>query len=278
MEEITFEELNKIATDNFEKYMDYGLYNQWKEYQHDLSTIVKNKWDKELNLLYMQSILLMDSYEKINNYIVENNLIPIDKEFTYYCCRSIYLKSIKMFNSIIILLQNGFTDSAFMLWRNLYENSIIICFILQEGEEIAKAYFEEDTNADTNYYMWAKKSSKISEKQRVNFKTIYDNCQNKKSFLKEQYDFASKLLHVNPKSTFFTLETEIDGDTENQPFGFNSNGLTIPIQYTTLSMFQIANKYFTVIPLEFSFLSISLNNKITQEIINTLKTKGEKND
>ena len=57
-------------------------------------------------------------------------------------------KSIKLFRETLLLCKNGFPDGALILARNIYEQMIICCFIIEQKDDvkhdgIIEKYFDD---------------------------------------------------------------------------------------------------------------------------------------
>lgn len=83
-------------------------------------------------------------------------------------------RSFRIYNEILSLLKNGFPEAALARWRTLYENIIIIIYILSQEnkEEIANKYIDNQKIIDVKnlekYLNYSEKSE--SELEKVNIK------------------------------------------------------------------------------------------------------------
>lgn len=60
-----------------------------------------------------------------------------------YKCKVLQLlanRNLQTFSAILTLLQNGFADQAYMLFRNMFENRVVSQFILHNNEEVRRNY------------------------------------------------------------------------------------------------------------------------------------------
>ena len=62
-----------------------------------------------------------------------------------YKCKVLQMlanRNLQTFSAILTLLQNGFADQAYMLFRNMFENRVVSQFILHNNEEVAKQFYK----------------------------------------------------------------------------------------------------------------------------------------
>lgn len=161
------------------------------------------------------------------------------------CLESIFIRSCKVYQEIYVLLSSGLADGAWARWRTLYELSIIGEFLVENGEEAAKKYYNSTDNSQ--YYNWAKKLPCFKEEYvgykknwKITFQAIYDKCKMPNPSWKKSYDAASNTIHASAKGTFYSF----GGNDDNKSIIMGDlNGIEIPAIYSAQSLSLVAWYY-----------------------------------
>jgi len=122
-----------------------------------LETCIKDFWDGRENnqcvvkekygLMIQQLSILFLLLQDINGFVKQSFDAKKDKDTIKQrinACNKLYNKSLQTFIDMFGLLDNGSMMSSFLLWRSIYENYIIACYIAKSTEEEAKLFNEID--------------------------------------------------------------------------------------------------------------------------------------
>lgn len=110
----------------------------------DYRIYLDSVWNKGFALSDAMYEMIVEALVEYNSRITTEHSDEIEEN--QYKCRVLQLilnRSLQTFSAILSLLQNGFADQAYMLFRSLYENWIISTFISQSNEETAKLFYQE---------------------------------------------------------------------------------------------------------------------------------------
>jgi hypothetical protein len=103
--------------------------------------------DKYPNMIQQLSFLFL-IFQDINGFIKQSLDNKKDKDTIKQritACNKLYNKSLQTFIDMFALLDNGSMMNSFLLWRSIYENYIIACYIAKGTEEEAKLFNEYET-------------------------------------------------------------------------------------------------------------------------------------
>ena len=114
-------------------------------------------------------------------------------------------KGIQTYAEVVTLLKNGYPYGAIALARNLFELMVIIRFIAQENEMVARGYYEasqkplDQQNGNKNYE-WAKTAECIDEKERKRMclGLLQEKCEMTDPKFGEVFGFHCKFVHATP--------------------------------------------------------------------------------
>lgn len=210
-------------------------YKEDQEENFNFQEYLENIWGHgfELsNLLYSVILDELDSYSRRLETEHKDDL-PGNK----YKCKVLQLlanRNLQTYASILCLMQNGFGDQAFMLFRNMFENSIFSKFIFESNEQTAKAFYEAQNKdiKSKDDFSWVRYSNRFDKNERISFKKIFEKCKFEKNYADiwyGQYKLACKLLHTTPQGTSKTLCSNPTADemfslVGQSPFGLNLAG------------------------------------------------------
>ena len=217
-----------------------------KNYQKHLDAI----WKKGFELSNAMYLFVLEELESYSNRLEAEHSDELKDN--KYKCKVLQLlanRNLQTFSAILTLLQNGFADQAYMLFRNMFENRVVSQFILHNNEEVAKQFYigQVDDIHERNQkdYEWARVSGVFSEKDRVTFKKIYDKCMFNKEYgdiWYKQYQLACKLLHTTPQGTTRTLAV-IPNGTEISLVGQTSYGLNLAAEHSAIMLEETVKNY-----------------------------------
>lgn len=195
-------------------------------------------------------------------------------EENQYKCKVLQLilnRSLQTFAAILSLLQNGFADQAYMLFRSLYENWIIGTFISQSNEKTARLFYQEQntiSKSTKDDYSWARLSGKFTPKESVNFNAISSKCAIDNSYLeiwRVQYRVACKLLHTSPQGTCNTF-SQPPTQKEWAIVGATPHGLNLSAEHSAIMLENIARNYFLLFQDQSNIVFLLVLHKWVDEI------------
>ena len=167
----------------------------------------RNRINKEISHNYGDLFAVIQSVRKLSVLGIQqvDLLVHTDEaEFRdcikrYNAMSSLMIKYIEVFDEIICLIEHGFPDGAMQRWRTFLEYSIIILFILEQGEETAEAYIKnlhksvaDDLRPRTNY-AWAKAAACFREEKEISIMKLLDQINGMDSRIKKIYVTLYKL-------------------------------------------------------------------------------------
>ena len=207
-------------------------------------------WKKGFELSNAMYLFVLEELESYSNRLETEHSDELKDN--KYKCKVLQLlanRNLQTFSAILTLLQNGFADQAYMLFRNMFENRVISQFILQNSEETAKQFYmaqvDDIHGVKQKDYEWAKLSGLFYEKDRVTFKKIYDKCMFNKEYgdiWYKQYQLACKLLHTTPQGTTKTLAA-IPNGTEISLVGQTPYGLNLAAEHSAIMLEETVKNY-----------------------------------
>jgi len=151
---------------------------------------VKEKYPNMIQHLSIFFLILQD----INGFIKQSLDNKKDKDTIKQrinACNKLYNKSLQTFIDMFGLLDNGSMMNSFLLWRSIYENYIIACYIAKGTEEEAKLFNEYETvqkNKLTGVKLTKEEKAKFAKKYGRDFESndlcFAKNMKGKKVFIK----------------------------------------------------------------------------------------------
>lgn len=162
------------------------------------------------------------------------------KQYAFLVLQHMHGRVCQQFLEIMYLLKLGFADGAYARWRSMYELCCCMDLIKQEGEILAKHYYE-CSKEKTKAFEWANIVKK--ENGRNMSGTFTDIHKNSKlnSIWKKQYDLACWICHSSPQGTFKRLS---NGEGMNYvPVGHSDYGIAMPAEHSAM-MLNIASAIF----------------------------------
>ena len=127
----------------------------------------------------------------------------------------------------------------------MYELTIIASFILEQGEKVAKAFYESADSEDR--YDWAKSSDVFKNyKKHITFNDIQRKCDLNSDVWQQQYVLANQVVHASAQGTFKRLGNM--GTQNVIPVGRSDYGITTAAEHSAISLSQMTAMYFSVFP------------------------------
>lgn len=163
-------------------------------------------------ILYISGCFVI--YEKIVK-ILERKKI----DSTLKTAVAIYGLVIRRADEIVSLLLAGYVDGAMIIWRSLYENSIILLVIaLENSNELADKYFQHSIRNSKKKILSFNKNHKElkfpalpkSTESRLQKEAEKMNIMYGKSFLENEYGWADDLFEGKQKANFMLLEERVN--------------------------------------------------------------------
>jgi hypothetical protein len=117
------------------------------------------------------------------------------------------------------LLLNGYIDGAMIIWRSLYENSIILLLLATENDpELANKFFKHSARNSKNKvlsYNEHYKKLKFKPLPKSTYKTLEENTSQLnneygKSFLGNEFGWADDLFSGKQKANFRLIEQRLE--------------------------------------------------------------------
>lgn len=203
------------------------------------------------NALYAMILEELENYSK--RLEIEHSEEIIDNAYKCKVLQLLANRSLQTFASILCLIQNGFGDQAFMLFRSMFENNVFSKFISCSNEQTAKTFFEAQNNdiESGNDYGWARESGLFGEKERINFRGLFEKCKFEKEYAEvwyRQYKLACKLLHTTPQGITKTLcFNSINGQMFSM-VGQSPFGLNLAAEHSAIMLQETVKSYLLLFP------------------------------
>lgn len=208
----------------------------------------EKKWGKCFALSDTMYVLAMKFGEAFGKHVEENVDKGIKNEhiYTLLCLQHIHGRACQEFLEILYLIRLGFADGAYARWRSMYELSCISWFIREQGEQIAKQYWEQ-SQTDDKSYAWTNGAKNKNGKivQIGSFARIQEAC-TKSPEWKEQYRLACFVNHASPQGTFKRLANMKPLD--KIPCGHSDYGIDTPAIHAAISLTIITDVLLNLFP------------------------------
>lgn len=208
----------------------------------------EEKWGKCFALSDAMYVLATEFGEAFGEYVEENVDESRKNElmYTFLCLQHIHGRACQEFLEILYLIKLGFADGASARWRSMYELSCISWFIREQGEQIAKQYWEQSQTYDKSYAWTNGAKNKNGETIKIgSFADIQRAC-TKSPEWKEQYRLACFVNHASPQGTFKRLANMKPLD--KIPCGHSDYGIDTPAIHAAISLTIITNLFLNLFP------------------------------
>lgn len=229
----------------------------------------RNRIHNEILHEYADLFAVIHNIRKLSILGVQNlDLLVLQKEVDFNKCidrytalNSLMIKYIDVLDEIICLIENGFPDGAMQCWRTLLEYSIIIIFILEQGEEIAGAYYnnllksmEDDLRPRTNY-AWAKAASCLKEEKQISITKLLDHINGIDNKTKKRYRAMYKLTSQSIHGSSFGINLSFNdrisidiNDSNEKNANYYAGGISTVITHTMGLLLRTFIIYFDTFP------------------------------
>jgi len=233
--------------DDKEMFKELNLYLKYEK----LETCIKDFWNgrennqnvikEKFTVMIQQLSFLFLILQDVNGFIkqsLENNKDKDTIKQRITACNKLYNISLQIFIDMFALLDNGSMMNSFLLWRSIYENYIIACYIAKGTEEEAKLFNEYETvqkNKLTGVKLTKEEKEKFAKKYGRDFESndlcFAKNMKGKKVFIKfvrlakekRLYKYYQMASYVG-LSNAFSVDNGITYDPKaaNKKIGFYS--------------------------------------------------------
>lgn len=229
----------------------------------------RNRIHKEIVHKYADMFAVIQSIRQLSIFGVQNvDLLVTNNEGDfknfikrYNVINSLMIKYIEVFDEIICLIENGFPDGAMQRWRTMLEYSIIIIFILEQGEEVADAYsnnflesLQDELRTRTNY-AWAKSAACLKEEKQISITRLLDNINGipfkTKKIYKGMYKLTSQSIHGSSVGSNLSFNDYISfeiNDLDSKNANYYARGISTVISHSMGLLMQTFIVYFHTFP------------------------------
>jgi len=233
--------------------LDASIKDFWNGRENNQSAI-KDKYDIMIKQLSFFFSILQD----IKSFIKQSLDSKKDKDTIKQrinACNKLYNKSLQTFIDMFGLLDNGSMMNTFLLWRSIYENYIIACYIAKGTEEEARLFNEYET-VQKNKLTGVKLSKEEKEKFAKKYGRDYESndlcfaksMKGKKTFIKfvrlakekRLYKYYMMASFVGLSSSFSVNNGIVyDPKAANKKIGFYAEevGKSISVYISLMSEF-----------------------------------------
>ena len=265
----------KARTDYFEYYKQHmaDIGKEEKKKEDEFLSHQEQKWGKCFIASRIMYVIAIESAESYNKLIAKKDTAKVEeKKHTYLALLHIHGRVCQEFLEVYHLLRLGFADGAYARWRSMYELCCYGQFIIEQGEQIAKQYYEQ-SETEHRRHEWTKGAVNKDGKELniVNFDKLQDSLDIDASW-KEQYRLACTVNHGSPQGTFKRLANY--GNKNLIPVGHSDYGIAMPAVNSAVTLAWISNLFFNIFPTyEFQARSLLLNDWV--QMIRELYIKTE---
>ncbi len=225
--ELFFNILSKQLSEFNANYMDIEINNFQKtkliEYQDNIDHL-EEIWGSAFAYYSLFINFYIDFSDSFTELIKMYGVDVRDDDYVLSSLRFLNGRSIQIANGILVSLRNGYPDDGYARNRTLYEMLITMSFIIEHGDNVAKAFI----NYTGNWYHWAKSAiNKPKNNHKIVFADLEKNCGLEESFItkwKEEQKDMHKIVHASPQGTF----KRVGGYMKNSiPIGPTDTGIDL---------------------------------------------------
>lgn len=272
----------------------------WPAYKHaqnkDQSGFLRRlsqTWDGGLSLLEMLVTIAIEVGTETLE--IESNQTTLD-----FCHSRLHARACQIAQEANVLMRYGFADGAMARWRTLHEVAVVMEFLREHGEEVAKRYVDHQVVESWKAaQLHQEKCARLgqdpfSDEELRSLKKEYDLTLQKygKKFCKDYgwaavalgnkppnfaeieksirldhlrtyYKLASRNVHANPKGAFFRLGTLGE---EVLLAGPSNAGIADPGHNVALSLHQATAFLVSMRPSYDHLVAITVMERLTDEI------------
>ena len=250
-------------------------------------------WGGGLSLLEMLVTIAIEVGSETLEF--ESNQTTLD-----FCHSRLHARACQIAQEAIVLMRYGFADGAMARWRTLHEVVVVMEFLREHGEEVAKGYVDhqvveswkaaqlhqekctrlgQDPFSDEELRSLKKEYDLILQKYGKEFRKDYgwaavalgnkppNFAEIEKSIrldhLRPYYKLASHNVHANPKGAFFRIGTLGE---EVLLAGPSNAGIADPGHIVALSLHQATVFLVSMRPSYNHLVAIKIMERLTDEI------------
>lgn len=247
VQKLTIETVEQIAKDCISSIQE-NMYERVLEERANATQFMAHNeqiWQKGFSSSEMLYIIVIETVEPYCE--IFDELSDEKKEsmkYRYTVLRELHGRACQEFLEILYLLKAGFADGAYARWRSMYELCIVAEFVRQNGEDVAKAYYEESFVYEKEYN-WATKAPCFAGKRNVNFNMIQQQCSTATEAWIKQYRLSNKVLHAAPQGTFSRLGKH--PETKVVAIGQSDYGIAMPAVNSAITLAIISALFFNML-------------------------------
>lgn len=217
--------------------------NSIKRYRNDTTSEIK----RCRNIKFQQYLFLIEFWGEVRDLIGENWKVDEKKSIVQYRINSttkLYNKSIQICLDELALFEKGGLLSTLILWRTLYENYVLILFLLKSEERISKQ-FNEHTEYEKNNILGQNISDDKPKFNQYEWTYVddgrkFNSFSDIRKFVEESdyvqwYKLTSQLLHPSSFSVNNPIIRE-RGVANTDFIGVYKEGLELPFNLTITIM------------------------------------------
>lgn len=259
---------------------------------------LQNAWGNPIALLSMLLKLSRDIGDEVLEEIHLKN--KIKTPCLIEAIAKLHARACQISEEIIVLMRSGFADGAIARWRSLHEVSVVLFFIWQHGEFLARRYldhniiesyraalghdatcakFDRSPISENDWNELRKERSNLLKKYGDDFDEDYGwatailkrkrpKFSDIQKFVeldhwKADYKFASNNVHAGSKGISFRLGSPVN---DHLLSGSSDFGLCDPGQNTAIALVQVSSVIIQLAP-DLDLLStVKALEKLTEEI------------
>lgn len=244
--------------------VDHNFLELSKTYQCD-----RNRIHKEILRKYVNLFAIIGNVRELCilgiqhvDLLVQENEVDFGKCIKrYQALKPMMIKYRDILDEIICLIENGYTDGAMQRWRSYFEYSVIIMFILQQGEEVADEYInnwfksiEDELRPRTNL-AWAKAADCLKEEKQISIKMLFKNIRGIDpkfaGMSLHLYKWICQLIHGSSLGSSLSFNDEISfeiNDSHEKNADYYIGGISTVISNTMCFLFLTYRMYLNTFP------------------------------
>ena len=243
------EAMLKEAVKNMTSYMHEHMFEAAREREaQDAEFLARQeqKWGKCFVASRAMYIIAAEVAQLFSDYVEEeiNSDIFKQKQFTFLALQHLHGRACQEYLEILTLMKEGFADGAYARWRSMFELCCIADFINNQGEQIAKQYYDH-SEIDGKSYDWAKSVNDNKGKPVKSFAQVQDMCSISQNW-KDQYNLGCLVTHASPQGTFGRMANGCA--TDMIPVGRSDYGITTPAEHAAIALSWITSIYLSLFP------------------------------
>lgn len=193
--------------------------------------------------MYVIAIEAAETHSKhVSENISKEDFLPL--QYTFQTLQHLQGRACQIYLEILELVKGGFADGAFARWRSLYELCCIGQFIVDNGESIAKNYFDQAETDDQKYH-WANSVIDKNNNKVHSFAQIQEMCDMNPVWIQE-YRLGCLVTHASAQGTFKRLSNYKAINVI--PVGRSDFGVDIPAAHAAQSLSWITSLLLSQFP------------------------------